>query len=82
MGFAPTAFKPWAPHRQRLPVIQHSKFEQPSLIVLGDERKGLSAKLKHLCATFATIPMAASIDSLTVAGGLPRYEMVRASTRH
>ncbi|MDG4550224.1 MAG: RNA methyltransferase [Candidatus Contendobacter sp.] len=55
------------------------KFEHPSLIVLGNERSGLSPELRDLCTDFVYIPMAENIDSLnvSVAGSILMYEAMR-----
>ena len=54
-------------------------FKQPSLIVLGNERTGLSPELRDLCTDFVYIPMAEPVDSLnvSVAGSVLMYEAMR-----
>jgi len=56
-------------------------FKKPCVIVLGNERRGLSSQLKKLCTAVVRIPMVAGIDSLnvSVAGSLLLYEVARAS---
>lgn len=51
------------------------------LIVLGDERKGLSSQQKEICDTLLRIPMRPGTDSLNlgVAGSLILYEVLRQS---
>lgn len=54
-------------------------FKQPSLIVLGNERTGLSPELRDLCTDFIHIPMMENVDSLNVsiAGSILMYEAMR-----
>ncbi|QDT65871.1 TrmH family RNA methyltransferase [Calycomorphotria hydatis] len=54
---------------------------RPTLIVLGDERKGLGTELRGLCDQLVRIPMLADADSLNlgVAGSLMLYEVARNS---
>ena len=54
--------------------------DRPPLLVLGDERKGLSAEQTGLCDRSVRIPMTADTDSLNlgVAGSLMLYEVLRA----
>lgn len=51
----------------------------PTLLVLGEERKGLSAQQEALCSHFVRIPMKEGNDSLNlgVAGSLLLYEVLR-----
>ncbi|MEO1790035.1 MAG: TrmH family RNA methyltransferase, partial [Pseudomonadota bacterium] len=53
------------------------------LLVLGDERKGLSAQQLALCKRSVRIPMTGKADSLNlgVAGSLLLYEVLRARRR-
>ncbi len=55
---------------------------RPSLLVLGEERAGLSADQRALCTTLVRIPMPGSADSLNlaVAGSLLLYEVYRSRT--
>lgn len=54
----------------------------PPLLVLGEERKGLSAQQEALCSHFVRIPMQEGTDSLNlgVAGSLLIYEVLRRRT--
>ncbi len=50
------------------------------ILILGEERKGLTPEQKALCATRVRIPMSPGTDSLNlgVAGSLLMYELLRA----
>ena len=52
---------------------------QSPVLVLGEERQGLTAEQRQLCTASVRIPMAPSIDSLNVgvAGSLLLYEIYR-----
>lgn len=52
------------------------------LLMLGDERRGLSIEQRRLCNSVVRIPMAEGIDSLNVAvaGSLLMYELFREMT--
>jgi RNA methyltransferase, TrmH family len=54
-------------------------FPRPTLLVLGEERQGLSPLQRGLCTNFVRIPMVGSADSLNlaVAGSLLMYEVYR-----
>ena len=54
-------------------------YQSPTILFLGNERKGLSEKEKTLCNQLVRIPMVAGIDSLNVAvaGSLLLYEVFR-----
>lgn len=56
-------------------------FERPALIVLGNERTGLSPELRDLCTDFVYIPMVENVDSLNVsiAGSVLMYEAMRSA---
>ncbi|HEU5116021.1 MAG TPA: RNA methyltransferase [Isosphaeraceae bacterium] len=56
---------------------------RPALVVLGEERAGLSAPQRRLCTSLVRIPMTGSADSLNVAvaGSLLMYEVYRAQSR-
>ena len=58
-------------------------FRTPTLLVLGEERKGLQDELVPLCDQLVRIPMQDGIDSLNVAvaGSLLMYEVLRSSRR-
>ena len=55
-------------------------YSHPTLLMLGEERNGLSPTQRSLCQKLVRIPMAASTDSLNlgVAGSLLMYEVIRA----
>jgi TrmH family RNA methyltransferase len=54
------------------------------ILVLGEERQGLSPFLRDLCSDHVRIPMVGAADSLNlaVAGSLLLYEVFRARTAH
>jgi RNA methyltransferase, TrmH family len=60
---------------------QRYRFRQPTIIVLGEERRGLSEAQRELCSTLVRIPMQGEADSLNlaVAGSLLLYEVYRAT---
>ena len=55
-------------------------YPRPTILVLGEERHGLSPFLRDLCSDFVRIPMVGAADSLNlaVAGSLLLYEVYRA----
>jgi TrmH family RNA methyltransferase len=55
-------------------------FPRPTVLVLGEEREGLSPPQRELCADLVRIPMVGEADSLNlaVAGSLLLYEVYRA----
>jgi len=59
------------------------KFARSPLLVLGEERKGLTQRQKGICTDFVRIPMQAGTDSLNVgvAGSLMLYEAFRSRMR-
>ncbi|MEM7354684.1 MAG: RNA methyltransferase [Acidobacteriota bacterium] len=69
VGASPDAEQPF--HRTR--------YRRPMVLLLGEERRGLSPAQRALCGTTVHIPMAAGVDSLNlaVAGGLMLYEIFR-----
>jgi len=56
------------------------RYTRPTLLILGEERGGLTAEQRALCQQIVRIPMAAGADSLNlgVAGSLLMYAVVRA----
>ena len=54
-------------------------YRKPTILMLGEERQGLSEAQRTTCDTFARIPMAKGVDSLNLAmaGTLLLYEAVR-----
>lgn len=58
-------------------------FPQAPLLVLGEERGGLTAPQRKFCSTFVRIPMQPGTDSLNlgVAGSLMMYEVHRSRGR-
>jgi TrmH family RNA methyltransferase len=55
-------------------------YPRPTILVLGEEREGLSPAQRNICTDFVRIPMVGSADSLNlaVAGSLLMYEVYRA----
>ena len=53
--------------------------DQPVVLLLGEERKGLSAQQRGLCQKLVRIPIQGQVDSLNlaVAGSLLLYEVLR-----
>ena len=78
--------------RHRVPVVGASpdgavelhQYQEPgpSLLVMGEERGGLSVDQRALCSSLVRIPMPGSADSLNlaVAGSLLLYEVYRSQT--
>jgi TrmH family RNA methyltransferase len=60
--------------------LHHFSYRRPTILVLGEERGGLSAALRGLCTDLVRIPMVGKADSLNlaVAGSLLLYEVHRA----
>jgi TrmH family RNA methyltransferase len=56
-------------------------YRTPTVLLLGEERAGLTAEERALCEHLVRIPMAAGADSLNlgVAGSLLLYEIHRVS---
>jgi len=54
---------------------------RPIAVVVGEEREGLSSRLRELCDTFVRLPMTGGADSInvSVAAGVMLYELVRRS---
>jgi len=54
-------------------------YRKPTILMLGEERRGLSEAQRATCDAFARIPMAKGIDSLNLAmaGTLLLYEAIR-----
>jgi RNA methyltransferase, TrmH family len=59
------------------------RYARPTILMLGEERRGLTEDQRALCQQIVRIPMLADADSLNlgVAGSLLMYEAVRASER-
>lgn len=57
------------------------RYARPTVLLLGEERSGLSAEQRALCQQIVRIPMVAESDSLNlgVAGSLLMYEVLRAT---
>jgi tRNA G18 (ribose-2'-O)-methylase SpoU len=55
---------------------------RPTAILIGEERKGLSAAMRAMCDIEVRLPMSGKADSLnvSVAAGVMLYELVRRST--
>lgn len=60
--------------------IHRFDYPRPTILVLGEERQGLSPFLRDLCSNLVRIPMVGAADSLNlaVAGSLLMYEVFRA----
>lgn len=71
VGVSPEASRPY--HRVR--------YRRPTVLLLGEERRGLSHGQRELCQTTVAIPMVGRVDSLNlaVAGSLMLYEVLRSS---
>jgi TrmH family RNA methyltransferase len=56
---------------------------RPTVLMLGEERAGLSAEQRRICRHIVRIPMVAGSDSLNlaVAGSLLLYEVFRTGRR-
>ena len=69
VGLSPRAGRPWT----QLPM------SASYALLIGDERKGLSHRMKALCQAEVELPMAGRADSLNVgiAAGVMMYELVR-----
>lgn len=61
---------------------EFDKYSRVPLIALGEERRGLSQRLRDLCHHLVRIPMSGSADSLNlgVAGSLLMYEVYKSRT--
>ncbi len=59
------------------------RYTHPTVLVLGEERSGLTGDQRSICNQVVRIPMVANTDSLNlaVAGSLLLYEIVRSSLR-
>jgi TrmH family RNA methyltransferase len=57
-------------------------YPRPTILVLGEERQGLTSVQRDLCSCLVRIPMVGAADSLNlaVAGSLLLYEVYRART--
>jgi TrmH family RNA methyltransferase len=55
-------------------------YPRPTILVLGEERRGLTPLQRDLCSDLVRIPMVGAVDSLNlaVAGSLLLYEVYRA----
>lgn len=62
--------------------FHHVAYPGPTLLLLGEERQGLSAHQRTLCDQLVRIPMVGQADSLNlgVAGSLLMYEVLRANS--
>jgi TrmH family RNA methyltransferase len=58
------------------------QYARPAVLVLGDERTGLTAEQRSLCHQLVRIPMLAGTDSLNlgVAGSLILYELAKGTS--
>lgn len=73
VGATPDAEAPY--HRVR--------YRRPTVLLLGEERRGLSEAQRAMCGTTVRIPMVGDVDSLNlaVAGSLMLYEVFRRGGR-
>jgi TrmH family RNA methyltransferase len=57
----------------------HARYGIPTVLLLGEERRGLDCDQRRLCTHLVRIPMAGGVDSLNVAvaGSLLLYEIRR-----
>jgi TrmH family RNA methyltransferase len=57
-------------------------YPRPTILVLGEERQGLTIAQRELCSDLVRIPMVGAADSLNlaVAGSLLLYEVYRAKS--
>lgn len=78
-GFAPVGASPDG----ELP-YQDFSFPEPTFLFLGEERQGLNAAQREVCAVLLRIPMQPQTDSLNlaVAGSLLLYERYRQVSPH
>jgi RNA methyltransferase, TrmH family len=62
--------------------LHHFDYPRPTILVLGEERRGLTPFLRAICSDLVRIPMVGAADSLNlaVAGSLFLYEVYRASS--
>ncbi len=60
--------------------LHHFDYPRPTILVLGEERRGLTPLQRDLCTDLVRIPMVGDADSLNlaVAGSLLLYEVYRA----
>lgn len=60
--------------------LHRFRYPRPTILVLGEERRGLTAMQRDLCTHLVRIPMVGAADSLNlaVAGSLLLYEVYRA----
>ncbi len=65
-------------------LIYSFAYPRPTILVLGEERGGLSPLQRDLCSDLVRIPMLGVADSLNlaVAGSLLLYEVYRARSAH
>lgn len=59
--------------------LHEFRFRPSTVLMLGDERDGLSERQRRMCTDFVRIPMVGKTDSINVAvaGGLLMYEAIR-----
>ena len=58
---------------------REARYEQPVIVLMGNERAGLTPEQQALCRQLVRIPMVGVVDSLnlTVAAALVLYEVFR-----
>ena len=55
------------------------RYRRPTVLLLGEERRGLSEAQRAMCGATVSIPMVGDVDSLNLAfaGSLMLYEIFR-----
>lgn len=63
---------------------QEAMYQKPTILLIGEERKGLPAELQAMCDLMVSIPMVGESDSLNVsmATGVMLYEMFNQRRHH
>jgi 23S rRNA (uridine2479-2'-O)-methyltransferase len=64
-------------------LMEYSRVQRPVVLLIGNEAKGLSVRLKSLADKMIKIPMSGEVDSLNVAcaASIMMYEVFKASRR-
>jgi RNA methyltransferase, TrmH family len=71
-GYTLIGTSPSAPHD-----YQTIRYQQPTILLMGEDRKGLPSELQSLCDVMVNIPMVGEADSLNlaIATGVMLYEL-------
>jgi TrmH family RNA methyltransferase len=71
-GYTLVGTSPSAPHD-----YQAIRYQRPTILLMGEERKGLPPELQSLCDVMVSIPMVGEADSLNlaIATGVMLYEL-------